>query len=275
MNALAILMTVHNRKEKTLNCLKHIFNQLPIKNWEIDVYMTDDGCIDGTPEEVAKRYPDVKIIRGDGNLFWNRGMVKAWIAASNTREYDAYLWLNDDTTLLENSINTLCTSHSLKPECILVGATKASNSNTITYGGLYSYANHTLIAPNGTLQKCGLFTGNIVLVPNSVYLKLGTLDNYYSHALGDTDYALMANENHIDSYVCQEILGICDRNLSKPKWMRPEISLKERINNLFSPLSYFPPKEYFHLKKKHWGYINAVASICSITIRLLFPKYYK
>lgn len=275
MNLLAILMTVHNRKEKTLNCLSHVFCQFPIKDWEIDVYMTDDGCIDGTPEKVRECYPNVKIISGDGNLFWNRGMIKAWNAASNTKKYDAYLWLNDDTILLENSLNILCTSHLLKPDCIFVGATKASNSNIITYGGLYSYTNHSFIIPNGSFQKCGLFTGNIVLVPNSVYQKIGMLDDYFSHALGDTDYALMANKNHIDSYVCQEVLGICDRDLSKPKWMRPEIRLKERINNLFSPLSYYPPKEYFYLKKKHWGYLNAFASICSITIRLLFPKYNK
>jgi len=65
--------------------------------------MTDDGCTDGTSKEVLEQYPSVHIVSGDGTLFWNRGMYCAWKAAVKEREYDFYMWLNDDTTLEVNA----------------------------------------------------------------------------------------------------------------------------------------------------------------------------
>lgn len=90
---IAILITCHNRKNKTLKCLKHLSEQA-IK---LDIYLVDDGCTDGTSDAVKKEFPDVIIIQGDGELFWNRGMVKAWETASSRYDYDYYIWMNDDT----------------------------------------------------------------------------------------------------------------------------------------------------------------------------------
>ena len=61
--------------------------------------MTDDGCTDGTIEAVRDKFHDVRIVKGDGSLFWNRGMLKAWEAASTEKSYDYYIWLNDDTII--------------------------------------------------------------------------------------------------------------------------------------------------------------------------------
>ena len=42
----------------------------------------------------------MRIIRGDGSLFWAKGMRKAWEAAIAERDnWDGFLWLNDDTEL--------------------------------------------------------------------------------------------------------------------------------------------------------------------------------
>ena len=50
MQSLAILLTVFNRKAKTLQCLQNLYVQLPIEEYTVSVYLTDDGCTDGTPE---------------------------------------------------------------------------------------------------------------------------------------------------------------------------------------------------------------------------------
>ena len=49
----AALLTCHNRKEKTLACLKSLYRNMP----EVDVYLTDDGCADGTAEAVKSIFP--------------------------------------------------------------------------------------------------------------------------------------------------------------------------------------------------------------------------
>ena len=74
MKTIAALITCFNRKEKTILCLTNLFKQPLLNNFELDVFLTDDGCTDGTAEAVGKMFPQVHIIKGDGNLFWNRGM---------------------------------------------------------------------------------------------------------------------------------------------------------------------------------------------------------
>lgn len=270
---LAILLTVHNRKEKTLQCLKSVYSQIPIDGWDIDVFLTDDGSTDGTHQAVINEFPKVKIIKGDGNLYWNRGMIKAWEEAIRTRDYSAYLWLNDDTILTHNAIKEVLESYFTVPNSILVGSTKAPNSETITYGGSKGfYTSDVRIIPNGELQKCGVFNGNFVLIPKSVYKKIGMLDPAYSHALGDTDYALMAQAKGINMYVCRNVVGICERNTKTSKWTNKKYNLKERYLILNSPLGYAEPKAYFHFKLKHWGLVKAIGAVVSIYYKLLFPK---
>ncbi|WP_295728110.1 glycosyltransferase family 2 protein [uncultured Muribaculum sp.] len=271
MGTLAILLTVHDRKAKTIECLKRVHDQLPIDGWETDVYLTDDGCTDGTPEAVSELFPLVNIIQGDGNLFWNRGMRLAWKTAANTKDYDAYLWLNDDTNLLLNAISVMISALESEPDSIIVGST-ANKNNNITYGGRL---NCKLILPNGELQRCNTFNGNCVLVSRYAFSKIGNLDNAYSHSLGDIDYGLCAARLDIKVYVAPVVIGYCEKNPLPPKWMRPELSLHERYKALFTPLAYTNPPEYFHFKRKHWGVFTACLAMCSITLHLLAPKLWQ
>lgn len=71
---IAALLTCFNRKEKTLQCLKSLFQVLP----GCIVFLVDDASTDGTSDAVKQLFPEVHIIRGDGNLFWSRGMFTAW-----------------------------------------------------------------------------------------------------------------------------------------------------------------------------------------------------
>ena len=59
MQTIAVLITCHNRKTKTLRCLENLLKKETTKNVIVDVYLTDDGCTDGTPEAVAELYPQV------------------------------------------------------------------------------------------------------------------------------------------------------------------------------------------------------------------------
>ena len=96
MMKISVLLTCHNRKEKTLICLRKLFEQ-DVRNVEFDVFLVDDGCTDGTAEAVREEFPKIHIIQGDGSLFWNRGMCLAWEEARKNGAHDAVLWLNDDT----------------------------------------------------------------------------------------------------------------------------------------------------------------------------------
>ena len=94
----AVLMACHNRREHTLACLRALRAAEIEARQSCDVYLLDDGSSDGTVEAVANDFPRVHLLRGDGSLFWNRGMHRVFEAALG-RGYDFYLGLNDDTLL--------------------------------------------------------------------------------------------------------------------------------------------------------------------------------
>src|SRR5690554_2221576 len=88
---ITVLLTCPNRKIKTLSCLESLFAASIPENYDLEVFLTDDGSTDGTSDAIKKNFPDVNIIKGNGNLFWARGMRLAWESAMKKKSYDAYL----------------------------------------------------------------------------------------------------------------------------------------------------------------------------------------
>lgn len=273
MKYIAALLTVHNRKEKTLECLSYIFKQNIPNGYELEVYLTDDGCTDGTQEAIKQQYPHVKIINGDGNLFWNRGMWTAWEAASKARNYDYYLWLNDDTFIVPDAIaSLLADAESFQNTSIIIGATvDTKTGKQITYGGRI---NGMIPEPSGTPVQVDYFNGNIVLIPNAVYNVLGNLDHYFTHSKGDFDYGMRAKEKGIKMYQSGKALGKCDEHESLDKWCNPAVPFKQRWSMLHRPNG-MPPKETFHLEKRHYNVFIASFHYLTIYLRCLFPYLWR
>lgn len=275
MKTIAVLLTVYNRKEKTLLCLHNLFGQELPEGCTMDVYLTDDGCTDGTPEAVAKQFPQVNIIKGNGNLFWNRGMYTAWQAASERKDYDFYLWLNDDTFLMQRCLSEMIGS---SDECgdkyIIVATIRSKSEEKPTYGG-HKIKGKGIIVPNGTLQECATMNGNCVLIPREVYKVCGNLDWAFRHAIGDLDYGYRARKAGFKVYASKKYLGFCELNPRLPQWARPDVPLRERIKNLYSPLGYAEPLPFFHYECRNFGVPTAVKHFLSIHLRVLFPGLWK
>lgn len=270
MSSVAILMTVYNRKEQTIKCLRSIRSQEIPKNCELTIYLTDDGCTDGTPDAVRERFPDVKIIYGDGTLFWNRGMYTAWSAAAKDKDYDFYLWLNDDCFLYPQMLRMLLEASSTKDDkAIIVGATQTSDHSKQTYGGRMMDNSFPVMGEG--LKRVDYFNGNIVLTPRYVYQHLGNLDYYFIHHYGDYDYGLRARNAHIGIYQIDEFLGECDLHKSLDKWCNPNISFTERWKALWKPNG-MPPREVFHFEKRHHGLLKAVARYATTIIHCCIPS---
>ena len=71
---IAVLLTCHNRVEKTLDFLHSLVRVKCPQNVEIDVYLNDDGSTDGTREAVRAWYESTKpaitlhVLQGSGFL---------------------------------------------------------------------------------------------------------------------------------------------------------------------------------------------------------------
>ena len=270
MKTIAALLTVFNRKETTLCCLDNLFKQIIPQDYSLDVYLTNDGCTDGTPEAVRDLFPQVNVIDGDGNLFWNRGMWTAWDTAAKAKEYEFYLWLNDDTFLYDGAIEKLlATSQKYKDQAIVVGATESLDKTHTTYGG--GVPGLGIPKVNGKNVKCVTFNGNIVLIPKYAFDSIGKMDPYYSHSYGDVDYGWTASKKGISIYQVGEHLGACDEHPVLSNWCNPDIPLHKRWTALHRPNGQ-PPREVFHFESKFFGMGKATFHYFTTYFHCIFPQ---
>ncbi len=261
--ATSIIITCHNRKTKTLACLKTLFEILP----EGEVYLTDDGSTDGTTEAVKASFPQVHVIIGDGSLFWNGGMLAAWREALKGN-YEEYIWLNDDVELYPvfyKELKECCKDNN----CIVSGLIEDLDTRQIIYGGYDE--NKRLIKANGISQEIFWMNGNVVLVPKAVVEKIGILDDYFHHDLGDVDYGMRARENGVEVLSTRKAIAAGYRNdvCRVRKW---GTSLIKRFQALNKPLG-SPLDKNFYFRRKHFGILHAIAYILKILLLNLLPDW--
>lgn len=271
MKRMAVLMTVHNRRETTLRCLQLLQNQnVDVNEFSVDVYLTNDGCTDGTPEAIREKFPCVHIINGDGNLYWNRGLYAAWCEAEKF-DYDYYLWLNDDTLLYDSALGQiLICSQKQGDFSIVVGSVCAiGNQSVITYGGISQQENP--IQNVSEFTSCELMNGNFVLIPRCVYQKIGKNNPIYHHAIGDYDYAWRAKKNEIDVVVAQGIMGECDKR--NQLWKDAGQSFRVRHSD-FWKFTGANPFDVFRFNKISKGIFGASLYFLSGYLHMVFPRLY-
>ncbi len=256
-----VLLTCHNRKAKTLVCLNSLFRILP----KVEVYLTDDGSTDGTAESVKATFPQVHIIKGDGTLFWNRGMLAAWREALK-KSYDEYIWLNDDVKLYPDFYKEL--KECCKDDnCIVSGLIEDIDTQQIIYGGYGE--NKRLIQANGIPQEIFWMNGNVVLVPKTVVDIIGILDSYFIHDLGDVDYGMRAREKGIGVLSTRKAIAAGYRNdvCRVRKW---GTTLLQRFKALNTPLG-SPLDKNFYFRRKHFGPLHAIAYDSKIILLNVLP----
>ena len=272
---IAVLITCHNRKLKTLECLTALYNATLPKNHTMNVFLVDDGCSDGTVLAINKRFPKVNIVKGTGHLYWNQGMRLAWQTAVNSKDYDYFLWLNNDTNIKSGALIEVfdCCNLNLKnkiKEAIVVGACMNSDSSKIFSYGLRK--DKIKLVPNGLIQNGNMINGNFVLVSKSIFDKLGFLSDDFTHGMGDIDYGLRAIQYGFDVVTTRKFIGYCKLNESLPLWCNPKVKFAKRLQAFHSPLG-ININEYKILVKRFWPH-RYFTTLSKIYLRLLFPRIY-
>lgn len=260
--SIAVLITCFNRRSKTLASLEALFQQKLPANTELSVYLVDDSSTDGTSPAVRQSYPDVNLIQGDGNLFWNGGMRTAFAEALKS-DHDYYLWLNDDTTLETGAIAKLLATHDRLLEqgeklSVVLGATCDPDTGALTYGGMerrnsWHPLNFKLLPTSDQPQSCHTMNGNCVLIPKQVARVVGNLDPDFIHSSGDLDYGLRVRQQGGSLWLAPGFIGTCRFNsLEGNIWDNPDLSLWQRLKMVNQPKQ-LPMAEWKVFAKRHAG----------------------
>ncbi|MEE4453964.1 glycosyltransferase family 2 protein [Novosphingobium resinovorum] len=260
--SILVLMVCRNRRETTLQAIERIRRQAPATH--VSIALFDDASDDGTPQAVADAHPDVTIVHGDGNAFWNGGLHQLWSQVKDAR-VDAFLWLNDDTWLDDDAFARLqATWNDMASErgdtrFILVGATRDTDGS-ISYGG-YDLEDTPLafrlkaVPPLDTqLRAITTFNGNAVLVSKAAADRIGINDPAYFHNLGDVDYGLRAKKADIPVMLLPGTIGVCEGNKAKSQrgYGSPLLSVREQWRKVNTHHG-LPFRSWWHFTRRHSG----------------------
>ncbi len=267
----AVILTVFNRREVTLKgfrtlyrSIEYLQNERPDEGYEFDIYMTDDGCTDGTADAVRKEFPKVQIIQGNGNLYWSGGMRKAWQTAIDSNEkYEFYLWFNDDAELYENALEVMFDSYFHSDKNSIISGAFCDKDGNASYGG--RDRNKKIIHPDGSYKDIFFINGNLVLITDNIVKRNGLLDPKFVHIGGDWDYGLRARSQGYCLVLTPSYIGFTDRHDDE----NFRGNLFARFKRLYSKKQ--NPSIVFLFNRRHFGLFNALKEFVKQHIIVLFP----
>lgn len=202
---IAIVIPVYNRKAHTLNCLRQL-QMIDKTGMDITIVVVDDGSSDGTSELVATEYPEVVILRGDGNLWWS-GATNMGVKYALDQKSDYVLALNDDVEFQGDFLVQLLKTAKSYDNTIVCGIVcDTDRKDKIMSAGLrakgflnYIYTGHLSGADVSALPEnefaSDITAGRAVLIPTEVFREVGLFDaQKFPHHMGDMDFILRAKK---------------------------------------------------------------------------------
>lgn len=294
-NNIAVIITCFNRKDKTVACLTHLFKAYNSYNLihtkspiQLSIYLTDDGCTDGTADAVrsiCEGY-DLHIIQGNGQCYWAGGMRLAWKEALKKQAYwDFYLLLNDDTMVCSNVFEQLFFAHDYaiatyhKPGLYSGIICDINNPNKITYGGENINENIKVhehrMQPQETPTMVDRTNANILLVSKEIVNDIGIFNNGFIHGCADYDYSMQARKNKYPVLITHKICGACENDhLSRKDEIHKlgAMSLCQRLRFLKNPVN--SDHDYFLYIKRNMPHKFVISWILR-KIRIFIPKLYE
>jgi GT2 family glycosyltransferase len=244
LELLLIIIPVRNRKIFTRECLLSLKNQT-MKSFRIIVI--DDGSTDGTGEMIKMEFPEVILLKGDGNLWWTKA-TNLGVKYALEKGADYILTLNDDTVAAEDYIEKMIYWAEIKKNVLLGSFAFDFDTKKPVYGGEiinWKRAKSDFLLDSlkpdefSGLYKVSLYPGRGLLIPAKVFSDIGLYDEKnFPHYYADIDFALRASSKGFEIFC----------NYDSKLFVRIEESRDYQLRKNKSFKSYF-----LHLFGKHGG----------------------
>jgi GT2 family glycosyltransferase len=206
---IGVAIAVHNSWDVLADCLKAL--NASVTEAELSVVVCDDGSTDGTREELAAQFPSVRVVTGDGSLWWTGGTNRA-VELCLVDGCDYVLLLNPDAFVAPGAIQRLLECSTERDDAVCAGLVVDRDApEHIVWAGSrwgrvvtplpvwtsrYIYRRGTEVAsiPLAPYETSEVH-GRGVLFPAAVMRRSGLPDDVgMPHLGGDTEYS-----RHLDS----------------------------------------------------------------------------
>jgi len=249
-----VLTAVHNDLEDTKKLLKSIFAQR-FKDFEL--YLIDDGSVDGTTHFIKQNFPKVNILKGDGNLWWTASLNLGLINILRKASDDDFVWIINNDCYFDKDIlkNLLVFEKKKRSRKNIIGSVVLDpKTNKVFDNGVSIDWKNLKFRSGGTdaLSTKG------TLYPIQVFKKVGLFDaKHFPHYFSDYDFSIRAKSCGFHLIVCPtakiynriERTGIENPSLKKfdlRNIIQIIFSKKSKVNLLLqiNMIRYACPKEY-------------------------------
>lgn len=273
MTAVLGLATCFNRRDKTVNAIKVLTEGNP--KLSMDFIIVDDNSSDGTAEAL-NRFDNVKVLHGDGNLYYSGGMRMAIAEAKKTdKNYDYCLLFNDDVKFYDHCIEYLVSKAEQK-DAVWVGPTCDENGKLV-YSGIIRRSKFApkyrhLLAETEAGVECETLNGNCVLIPWHIFMDVDNMPAIYRQYFSDYHYGFDITRKGYKIMAPDRFIGMCKDDTKKENsWKDTSLSLKERIRKKES-VKGLPFKEYFYYLNHNFNFATAVVYSFSPYVKMFIGK---
>lgn len=279
MPACFIVIPVHNRRETTLGCLRHLRQHGALAR--LHAIVVDDGSTDGTGAAVRAEFPETTVLTGDGDLWWTGGIVLGMREAVH-HGADYIFWLNDDTLPAPGAFDALLAESNSSGGlaggvCFLPGETNPA------YGGQRRgfWRLGESLPPGEATIDCDALNGNLVCLPARAIATLGYPDEFgLPHVLADSDYTLRARRAGLPVRLVGSARAATQPNLTANyrSWLLSDVPMLEWWRQLGRRGSHLNARTQLRFSWRHWRLRGLAyclwlfAKLCAITVlRAVIP----
>jgi GT2 family glycosyltransferase len=204
--------------------------------------IVDDGSTDGTKEMLAKEYPEVLCLTGDGNLWWTAS-VNLGIEYALKNGAELVMTLNNDTIASGNFIEKMISWSQRKPDALLGAFAIDKQHNRPVYGGgkfqwvtagIKSLLKEIPEEERKGLHEVDHFPGRGLLIPRKVFEKIGLFNQkQLPHYFADYDFSHHAYKKGFKIYCNYDAVLYTYPEESGDRQNRRTKSIRNYRNHLF------------------------------------------
>ena len=259
--SVSFVTPVHNRRDITLQCLKSL-SRVNTDGLDVSVIVVDDGSTDGTSKSIQEAFPEVEIIRAEGDLWFTEGTnVGVRRALESDPKY--IVMMNDDQIFEEHFLQYLVQTAETNPRSV-VGPLlllwdrphklfQVSPVWNTWRGGWQHWYQQTIWTVPTTAWEVDLIVGNCVLVPSQAFRECGLMNSKRYPNFGDAEYTPRLKRAGWKLLIDPRSRVFCQPNEVPPRVRKK--GFRSLINDLFIDL-----KNVHNLRRRWYSYLDGAPS---------------